>query len=85
MDKYQGAQAAENVINLYDQDDLAGGPNASNEVVLDVMAANPRFSAPANDELQLDSPERLAPTRADCRQAQLLCMWIEILAEGEAV
>lgn len=84
MDKIQGAQAAQNVIGLYD-DDLTDGHNPSNEVVLQIMSANPRFSAPANDEPELDSQDKPAPTRADCRQAKLLCMWIEILAEGEDV
>lgn len=89
MDRNQGAQAAQNVINLHDEDDfattLSGSSNKLKQSVLEVMTANPRFSTPANDESELDSPEELAPTRADCRQAKLLCMWIEILAEGETV
>ena len=88
MDRNQGAQAARNVINLNDKDDyaahLSGSSYELTNTVLDVMTANPRFSAPANDEAELASPQELAPIRADCRQAKLLCMWIDILAEAES-
>lgn len=87
MNNKQGARAAHNVINLNEADDfaahLSGISNGSQQSVLEVITTNPRFSAPANDEPNLDNPEQLAPTRADCRQARLLCMWVDILAEGE--
>lgn len=87
MDKKQGARAAQNVINLNEEDDfaphLSGSSNKLQQSVLEVMTTNPRFSTPANDEPELNSLEQLAPTRADCRQAKLLCMWIDILVEGE--
>ena len=82
MDNKQGAWAVQNVINLNDGGDFASQLNELQQSVLEVMTTNPRFSAPANDEPEWDSADQLAPTRADCRQTKLLCMWVEILAEG---
>ena len=48
--------------------------------LLESFLANPRFSAPANDET---TALKAAPVRQDCRDAKLLSMWIEILIEEE--
>ena len=88
MDINQGAQAAQNVVNLFDDNERAdqqcGSLGMSSQTLTEVMTANPRFSAPANDEPEMENAEPLAPTRADCRQARLLCMWIDILADSES-
>lgn len=84
MTKYQSAPAAENVIDLFDDKEFSGPEWAGNQAsVFDSMMANPRLSTAANDEPQSSNLVRLAPERADCRQARLLCMWVEILAENE--
>ncbi len=56
------------------------GTIPTDEHVLDCLLGNPRFSKPANDAPDLS---QVAPRRQDCREAKLLSMWIDILAEAE--
>jgi len=87
MKRLQGPQAAGNIVSLFDDKELAdqqlADQDASAQSALEAIMANPRFTAPANDEPQLHTAAKPAPARADCREAKLLCMWVEILAESE--
>ena len=87
MSKYPDPPDFSNVISLFDDSEFAhylpAGDGASAIDVLENMMSNARFSTPANDDPQLSNLVKLAPRREDCRQARLLCMWAEILAEDE--
>lgn len=87
MSKHQGTPTSGNVIYLFDDSEIAEFQPAAESVsaanVLQSIISNPRFSAPANDEPKLSNLVKLAPRRRDCRQARLLCLWAEILADDE--
>lgn len=53
-------------------------------VALECLFGNPRFTMPANDEVARSvAYERPAPSNRDARQARLVRMWFEEVAEAE--
>lgn len=60
------------------------GNLSGSDVFQECLNGNPRFSAPANDDTRFIPSSKLAPRRADCREAMLLCLWAEILLEEQS-
>ncbi len=60
-------------------------PQPADTVSLDCVLANPKFSRPANDEDNCEtSRHAFAPVSKVCREARLIRLWVETLAEHEA-